>query len=179
MSTPDRVMLLLAESQPCKMHFKDQHAPIVLGKATLWKSKCLPSVDGLPNCAKHRESHLSGADSRLLTDESHGRISRSRLEDRQPAKCSVGDSSADTSPDALEIDSIIQMTVEPAISAPRNLPARWPRRCNRNHRRRGRSAASDPSWTRCERCESRMDLRRRTMVSLSTTFARSARMTSR
>jgi hypothetical protein len=48
------------------------------------------------------------------------------------ARCRVGDSSADTSPDTLEIDSTIQMTVEAEISEPRNLPVRWPRRCNRS-----------------------------------------------
>jgi len=100
MSTPDRVMLLFAKSQLCRVHFKDQHALIVPGRATFLKSKCLPSVDGLSSCTKLRERHLSDTDGRLSTDINHGRISRSRLEDRQPAKCSVGDSSAGTPSDS-------------------------------------------------------------------------------
>ena len=40
MSTPDLVMLLFAESQLCKMHFKDQHALILPGKAMFLKSEC-------------------------------------------------------------------------------------------------------------------------------------------
>jgi hypothetical protein len=95
------------------MHFKDQHALIVPGKAMFLKSKMLPSVEGLSSCAKRRERHPSDTDSRLLTEINHGRISRSRLE---PAKCSVGDSSAGTPPDSPEIGSIIEMTVWGAIS---------------------------------------------------------------
>lgn len=94
--------------------------------------KMLPSVDGLSSCAKRQESHLSDTNSRLLTDVNHGSNSRSRPEDRQPAKCGVGDSSADISPDTLEIDSIIQMTVEAAISEPQEPAGAVARRCNRN-----------------------------------------------
>ncbi len=59
----------------------------------------------------------------------HGRVSRSRLADRHPAKCGVGDSSAATSPDPLETDGIVQMTVKTAISEPRTLLVPRPGAC--------------------------------------------------
>jgi hypothetical protein len=93
------------------MHFKDQHALIVPGKAMFLKSKMLPPVEGLSSCAKRRERYPSDTGSRLLTEINHGRISRSRPEDRQPAKCSVGDSSAGTPSDSADIGSIIEITV--------------------------------------------------------------------
>jgi hypothetical protein len=86
------------------------------GKGNVPEIKMLLSVEGLSSCAKHRERHPSDTDSRLLTEINHGCISRSRLEDRQPAKCSVGDSSDGTPSDSADIGSIIEIAVQAAIS---------------------------------------------------------------
>jgi hypothetical protein len=57
------------------MHFKNQHALIVRGMASISKSKRLPSVEGLTHRAERRESHPPDTDGRLLTEMSRaGRI---------------------------------------------------------------------------------------------------------
>jgi hypothetical protein len=93
--------MLFAQSQPCEMHFRNQHVRVVQGTATFSKSKLLPSVEWLTHRVECREGHPPDTDSRLLTvingDGIRSRLptafSRSGLEDRQPAKCRVGDSS--------------------------------------------------------------------------------------
>ena len=50
------------------MHFKNQRALIVRGKAMSSKSRRLPSVEGLTHRAERRKSHRPDTDSRLLTE---------------------------------------------------------------------------------------------------------------
>jgi hypothetical protein len=62
MSTPEGVMWF-AYSQPCQMHFKNQHALIVQEEVMSSKSKRLRSVEGLTHCPERRESHPADTDS--------------------------------------------------------------------------------------------------------------------
>ena len=96
MSTPDGVMLF-AQSQACKMHFKNQHALIVRRKATFSKSKHLRSVEGLTHRAERRESHPPDTDSRLLTEMNRSRMcSTAAIDDHGPARASALDSMTKT-----------------------------------------------------------------------------------
>jgi hypothetical protein len=68
--------MLLARSQPCKLHFKDQRLLIVLEKVMSAKSKRLRSVEGMTHSAERRESHGPDTDRRLLTEMNRSRMCR-------------------------------------------------------------------------------------------------------
>ena len=67
-------VILFAQSQGWRVHFKNQHAIAVSEAATLPKSRRLRFVEGPTYCAECRGSLPPDTDSRLLTELSRGRI---------------------------------------------------------------------------------------------------------